>query len=45
MKMNLRCVLLTKYFSGDQIKKTEMVMVCSTYGGEERCILVIGVQT
>jgi hypothetical protein len=26
-------VLLTKYYSGDHIKKTEMVRACSTYGG------------
>jgi hypothetical protein len=29
-------VLLTKYNSGDQIKKTEMGRTCGTYGGEER---------
>jgi hypothetical protein len=27
-------VLLTKYHSGDQIKKTEMGVACSTYRGE-----------
>jgi hypothetical protein len=26
------------YYSGDQIKKTEVGRICSTYGGEERCI-------
>jgi hypothetical protein len=31
-------VLLTRYHSGDQVKKTEMSRTCSTYGGEERCI-------
>ena len=31
----LRCVLLTRYFSGYQIKKNEMVRACSTYGGED----------
>jgi hypothetical protein len=31
-------VLLTKYHSGDQVKKTEMGRTCGTYGGEERCI-------
>jgi hypothetical protein len=30
--------LLTKYHSGDQVKKTEMDRTCGTYGGEERCI-------
>jgi hypothetical protein len=31
-------VLLTKYHSGDKVKKTEMGRTCGTYGGEERCI-------
>jgi hypothetical protein len=31
-------VLLPKYHSGDQVKKTEMGRTCGTYGGEERCI-------
>jgi len=30
--------LLTKYYSGDQIKKNEMGWACGTNGGEERCI-------
>jgi hypothetical protein len=30
--------LLTKYHSGDQVKKTEMGRACGTYEGEERCI-------
>ena len=30
---SLSSVLLTKYNSGDQIKKTEMGRRCSTYGG------------
>jgi len=30
----------TKYFSGDQIKKNEMDVVCSTHGGEEGCTRV-----
>jgi hypothetical protein len=31
-------VLLTKYHSRDQVKKTEMGRAYSTYGGEERCV-------
>ena len=31
-------VLLTRYYTGDQVKKTEMGRTCSTYGGDERCI-------
>jgi hypothetical protein len=31
-------VLLTKYHSGDQVKKTEMGRTCGTYGEEERYI-------
>ena len=31
-------VLLTKYYSDDQIEKNEMGGKCNTYGGEERCI-------
>ena len=38
-------VLLAKYYSGDQIKKTEMGGSCSMYGGEERCILDLGGET
>jgi hypothetical protein len=34
----LRCVLVTKYYSGDQIKNNKMGWVYSTYGREERCI-------
>ena len=30
-------VHLTKYYSGDQIKKTEMGRARNTYGVEERC--------
>jgi hypothetical protein len=31
-----RTILLTKYFSGNQIEKDEMGGVCSTYGGQRR---------
>jgi len=31
-------LLLTKYYSGDQIEKNEMGGACSTYGREESCI-------
>jgi hypothetical protein len=34
----LRSVFLTKYYSGDQIKKTEVGRACSTYRVEERCM-------
>ena len=34
--------LLTKYWSGDQIENNEIDGKCSTYGGEERCIGVMG---
>jgi hypothetical protein len=29
---------MSKYHSGDRVKKTEMGRTCGTYGGEERCI-------
>jgi hypothetical protein len=35
-------VLLTKYYSTDQIKKTEMGRACSMCAGEERCIQGFG---
>jgi len=35
-------VILTKYHSGDQIKKTKVDGVCSTYGGEELFIQSFG---
>jgi hypothetical protein len=31
-------VLLTRYLSGDQVKKTEMRRTCGTYGGDKTCI-------
>jgi len=34
-------VLLTKYYSGEQINKN----VCSTYGGEERHVKGLGAET
>jgi hypothetical protein len=30
--------LLTKYYSGDQLKEDQMDRACGTYRGEERCI-------
>jgi hypothetical protein len=33
----MRSLLLTKYYSGDQIQKNEMGGACSTYRGEDRC--------
>ena len=36
---------LTKYDSGDQIKKNETGRACSTYGGEERCVQDFGGET
>jgi hypothetical protein len=32
-------ILLTKYHSGNQMKKDEMERTCSTYGGDWRFIL------
>jgi hypothetical protein len=31
-------VLLTKYYSADQIKKNDMGGTCGTYGRQKRCI-------
>ena len=41
----LSLVLLTKYYSGDQIEKNEMGVACSTYGGRERSIHGFGGET
>jgi hypothetical protein len=38
-------VLLTKYYSGDQIKKNEMGGACSMYGEEESWIQGFGGET
>ena len=41
----LYSVLLTKYYSGDHIKKDEMDKSCITYGGELRRIESFGGET
>jgi hypothetical protein len=38
-------VRLTKYYSGDQIKKNEMDRACDTYGRQERCVQGFGAKT
>jgi hypothetical protein len=38
-------VLLTKYYSVDQMKKNEMDGACGTYGGQERCLQGFGGET
>jgi hypothetical protein len=34
IKRNLMTVLITKYYSGNQIEKNEMGAACRTYGAE-----------
>ena len=41
----LRCVLPTKYRSGDQMKSNEISGTCSTYGGQERFMQDFGGET
>jgi len=31
-------ILLTKYYSGDQIERNEIGGACGTFGGEESCV-------
>jgi hypothetical protein len=38
-------VLLTKYYSCDQIKRNEMGGACSAYGRQERCVQGFGGET
>ena len=38
----LSSVVVTIYYSGDHIKKTEKDRTCSTYGEEKRCIHGLG---
>ena len=41
-KLRKNLIICTTYYSHDQIKKNEMVWICSTYGGKERCIQGFG---
>jgi hypothetical protein len=41
----LSLVLITKYYSGNQIEKNEMGGACSMYGGKERSIQDFGGET
>jgi hypothetical protein len=38
-------ILISKYQSGEQIKKNKVGGACSTYGGGEICILDFGWET
>jgi len=33
----VRSLMITEYYSGDQIEKNEMGRACSMYGEEKRC--------
>ena len=35
-------LLLTKYYSGDQVQMKGMGGICGTYGGQERCVQGFG---
>jgi len=35
-------LFVTKFYTGDQIKKNEMGRACGTYGRQERCIYDFG---
>jgi hypothetical protein len=35
-------VFFTKYYYGNQIKKTEIGGLCSTHGGDEKCLKNFG---
>jgi hypothetical protein len=44
-RVDLVCVLLTKYYLGDKIKKKEIGGACERYGEEESCIQSFGGET
>ena len=37
-------MLLTKYYTGDQIEKNEMSGACSTYGRQKNCMQSFSVE-